>query len=331
VAISNSTLSNNSAAAIGAGGGIYNDGLSAGNAALTVNNSTLSSNSAPSGAGIYNVAFPGPPSDAGSVTVTITNSTLSSNSAATSGGGIYNSSESISPVTVTISNSTLSGNSATTSGGGIYNAAADHVAIGPGSATLTISNSTLSGNSASTSGGGIYNVDIQGSNARLTITNSTLSGNSASTSGGGIYNTENFGNATVTIGETILNAGASGANIFADLGTVTSLGYNLSSDDATDFLNATGDQNGTDPLLGPLQNNGGPTFTHALLTGSLAIDAIAPPIDYDQRGPGYLRVVNSRIDIGAFEVQSAPTATPTPTPTATPHHTPKPHPTPRPR
>jgi hypothetical protein len=61
-------------------------------------------------------------------------------------------------------------------------------------------------------------------------------------------------------------------------------------------------------MLGPLQDNGGPTFTHALLIGSPAINAgdpsFNPPPDYDQRGPGYPRVVNGRIDIGSFEVQT---------------------------
>jgi hypothetical protein len=70
-------------------------------------------------------------------------------------------------------------------------------------------------------------------------------------------------------------------------------------------------------MLGPLQDNGGPTSTHALLPGSLAIDAgdpnFTPPPLYDQRGPGFPRVMNGRIDKGSFEVQG-----PTPTPTATP-------------
>jgi predicted outer membrane repeat protein len=231
------------------------------------------------------------------------------------GGGIYNSSDDISPATVTISNSTLSSNSASTSGGAIYNEAVSHFAVGPARATLTINNSTLSDNSASTSGGGIYNVALtsHGDSARLTITNSTLSGNSAASFGGGIYND----GATVTIGETILNAGASGANIDNNFGTITSLGYNLSSDDASAVLNGTGDQNSTSPLLGPLQNNGGSTFTHALLTGSPAIDAGAPPLDFDQRGPNFARVVNGRIDIGAFEVQATVTSIPPAAPIAT--------------
>ena len=104
---------------------------------------------------------------------------------------------------------------------------------------------------------------------------------------------------------------------------VTSQGYSLSNDSGNGHLNGPGDQINTDPLLGPLQDNGGPTFTHALLPGSPAIDTgdpnFTPPPDFDQRGPGFPRVVNGRIDIGAFEVQGTPT--PTPTPTATPTST----------
>src|SRR5262249_5119416 len=61
-----------------------------------------------------------------------------------------------------------------------------------------------------------------------------------------------------------------------------------------------------DPRLGPLQDNGGPTLTCALLPGSPAIDAgnNAYATDFDQRGPGYPRIVGGTIDIGAFEVQA---------------------------
>jgi hypothetical protein len=89
-------------------------------------------------------------------------------------------------------------------------------------------------------------------------------------------------------------------------GNLGSLGHNLISNAAggsgfneTDLLNVN-------PLLGPLQDNGGPTFTHALLPGSPAIDAgdnTGAP-DFDQRGDGFLRVVNDIVDIGAFEVQA---------------------------
>ena len=87
------------------------------------------------------------------------------------------------------------------------------------------------------------------------------------------------------------------------------------------MLTGPGDQINTDPMLGPLQDNGGLTFTHALLPGSPAIDAgdpnFTPPPFYDQRGLPFDRVRNGRIDIGSFEVQ-APRATPTPRPRLTP-------------
>jgi len=255
---------------------------------VTLSGLTITDGTAGSGGGIYN----------DNATLTINNSTLSGNSATdvnSGGGGIFNN-----RATLTINNSTLSGNSAPNAdrnGGGIYNNG------NGGSATLTINNSTLSGNSTGGNGGGIVNQGPFGS-ATLTINNSTLSGNSAGFNGGGIYNNGVFGSATLTIGDTILNAGG----ISNNSGMVTSLGYNLSSDDGGGFLTNTGDQINTDPMLGALQDNGGPTFTHELLTGSPAINAgdpsFTPPPNYDQRGPGFDRVVNGRIDKGAFEVQA---------------------------
>ncbi|PYJ20253.1 MAG: hypothetical protein DME99_10485 [Verrucomicrobia bacterium] len=129
------------------------------------------------------------------------------------------------------------------------------------------------------------------------------------------------------IGNTILNNN-SGASID---GTISSHGYNISSDDGGSNLTGPGDQINTDLMLGPLQDNGGPTFTHALLPGSPAIDAgdpnFAPPPFYDQRGPRFRRVFNGRIDIGSFEAQppSPPLPTPRPRPTS-----PCPCPTPAP-
>jgi predicted outer membrane repeat protein len=238
----------------------------------------------------------------GGSVVTVTNSTITGNSAADTGGGIYGAG-------VSLVNSTISGNSAGTSGGGIY-----------GHLGVSVVNSTISGNSAGTSGGAIYNVV-----SFLDVANSTITGNSAP-SGGGIYND---GDDLVEISNTILNAGASGENIFNSGGTITSLGYNLSSDDGGGYLTGPGDQINTDPLLGPLQDNGGPTFTHALLPGSPAIDAgdpsFSPPPVNDQRGCPFDRVFNGRIDIGSLEVQ--PPRRPCPTPR--PRPTPVPRPTPR--
>ncbi len=303
-----SALSGNSVSQ--AGGGIFNYGFS-GTATLIISNSTISGNSALSavGGGIYNVCF------YGSATVTIASSALNGNLARSDGGGIYNDGSSGS-ATVEIVNTTLSENLANR-GGGIFNGTTFPGAPN-GNATVEIVNSTLSENLAY-AGGGIYNASSPGS-VTLTIANSTLNGNSA-TNGGGIFNGTTFfgspsGSATVEIGSTILNAGASGANItnyaFSAIatGTVTSLGYNLSSDDGGGFLTATGDQINTDPMLGPLQDNGGLTFTCALLPGSPAINAgdpkFTPPPDFDQRGPGFRRVAYGRIDIGAFEVQTLP-------------------------
>ncbi len=264
----------------GEGGGIYNNG-----ATLTVIGSTLSGNSVygdygvpdnvnsfgdsiPGGGGIYN----------GSGTLTVTNSTLSGNSAYGYGNGGYGGGIGNANGTLTVTNSTLSGNSAYY-GGGIVN----------DSGTGTVSNSTLSGNSATYGGGGIDN------GGTLTVINSTLSNNSAN-NGGGIVNT-----VTLTLNNTIVANSASGGDVF-DRGTLTG-SHNL-IEDGSDGLpdTITGD-----PKLGPLADNGGPTFTQALLPGSPAIDAgdntlIPAGVTTDQRGTGYARIENGTVDIGAFEV-----------------------------
>jgi predicted outer membrane repeat protein len=236
----------------------------------------------------------------GATTLTVANSTISGNSARTSGGGISGGD-------VSLVNSTVSGNSAGTTGGGV------------GGGDLSIVNSTVSGNSAGTSGGGLSTFF-----SSLRVANSTITGNSAP-SGGGIYNDGQ--SSVVEISNTILNAGALGENIFNNGGTVTSDGYNLSSDDGGGYLTGPGDQINTDPLLGPLQNNGGPTFTHALLPGSPAIDAgdpnFIPPPSTDQRGCPFDRVSNGRIDIGSFETQLPPRR-PDPCPRSRPTPAPRP-------
>jgi hypothetical protein len=187
---------------------------------------------------------------------------LSGNSALSysyGGGGIYNDGNAGS-ATLTVANSTLSGNSASNGyGGGISNNG-----TGAGSATLVVVNSTLSGNSAYQFGGGAIDNDTSDSaSGEVTLTNSTLSGNSG---GAGIVS---FG--PMAIGNTIFRADASEYNIDAGSG-VTSLGYNLSNDNAGGLLTGPGDQIDTDPILGPLKNNGGPTMTHAPLSNSPALD-----------------------------------------------------------
>jgi hypothetical protein len=305
VTISGFTITN------GKGVGIINHG------GLTLSMSSVVRNA---GVGIYNFAQPLIHTPA---SLTITNCTVSGNS----GGGISNNGSAFGTggggAELTVSNCTISGNSAS-NGGGIYNATSGSLAI------AAVSNSTLSGNSAAGDGGAIYNnaAHVVFSHfvvASVSVSNCTISGNSAAGHGGGIYNINAGGSAFLELGSTILKAGSSGENIFNNGGTVTSLGYNLASDNGGGFLTGPGDQINTDPMLGPLQDNGGPTFTHALLTGSPAIDAgnpsFTPPPLYDQRGPSFWRVRNGLIDVGSFEVQAGatpPRATPTPRPRPTP-------------
>jgi predicted outer membrane repeat protein len=207
---------------------------------------------------------------------------------------------------MTIQDSTISGNTAL--GGDLQGGEGGGIS---GNNT-TIINSTITGNSA-LRGGGVAG----GGN----IAHTTFSNNSATRDGGALYLTR-----TLELGNTILKAGASGVNIFNNGGSLITHGYNVCSDNGSAFLNGPGDQINTDPMLGSLQDNGGPTFTHALLPGSPAIDAgdpkFTPPPYYDQRGPVFWRVRNDRIDVGSFEVQVGTTPSPTPSPTASPTPTP---------
>jgi predicted outer membrane repeat protein len=320
VTLSGLTITNGNVAIIqDNGGGIYND-----HATLTLDNCRVTENLAGFGAGIFSDGV------SGVAMLDLQNSAVSDNVATFSGGGIHNAGFGEGIAMLEVANSTFEGNTAPGDGGGIYNDGET------GSATLQITNSTLSGNSVDGLGGGVYNDGFAEGSATLSISNSTLAANSATEGGDGIYNQGTFGSALFSIGNTILNAGALGENIFNDSGTVISLGYNLGSDDAGGLLNGSGDQVNTDPLLGSLQDNGGPTFTHELLKGSPAIDAgdpsFTPPPLFDQRGPGFDRIVNGRLDVGSFEVQGlSPTPTPTPTATPSPPPTPRPVPTPRPR
>jgi hypothetical protein len=128
--------------------------------------------------------------------------------------------------------------------------------------------------------------------------------------GGGIYNS--LSAAALQMHDTILAdniAATSGPDLS---GGFTSEGYNLIGSSSGGGGYAASDLLNVNPQLGPLQNNGGPTQTMALLSGSPAInsgDNSGAPA-YDQRGPGFPRIVNGVIDIGAFEVQNGTTTEP---------------------
>jgi CSLREA domain-containing protein len=230
-------------------------------------------------------------------------------------------------------NSLISGNTAaglTASGGGLNH----------NGDSLTVVNSTISGNSAEVSGGGLFN-NGPAYLFNVTITNNTAdSENNDLGSGGGIAS---LNADELSLRNTLVSGNADGSNpgtVAADCsGEVTSAGYNLIHDIGGCIIlgDTTGNITGQLARLGALQDNGGPTFTHALLVSSPAIDAGSPGgcrddqallLTTDQRG--YARPVNGnsgfrpRCDIGAFEYASLGTPTPTRTATATPTVTPTP-------
>src|SRR5215210_7889567 len=202
---------------------------------------------------------------------------------ATAAGGV----ESFGPLNIT--DSTVSGNSAITSGGGVEQFGG----------TANITNSTISGNHSADYGGGIT---AQGG-AIMTILNSTITSNTSGRLGGGILTK---GTATLVTAKNTIAAGNTLDNCdSAQLigGIISWPGSNLEfPGDSCSF------EVKADPKLGPLQNNGGPTDTHALLAGSPGIDTGAntgcPATD--QRG--VTRPQGTACDIGAFEKDTtAPT------------------------
>jgi hypothetical protein len=317
VAIDYTALSSNSAsgyfdgAAPSLGGGIYVAG-----GTVSIDHTTLSNNFAVGGNGADEnecefVCYGGGPGGPGR------------------GGAIYEAEGSVS-----VNNSTLSNNHAVGGSGGNSIGAFGGVG-GPGEGgsiyvaggTLQVFQNTLSGNGSGGGTGGegwcddcggtggnglggsltIFGGSVEVQHSTLTLNQSTggAPGSGARAgqgTGGGLALTRG----TLRARNTIL-AGNTATTTAPDVsGNLNSSGHNLignstggSGYDSTDLLDV-------DPLLGPLQNNGGPTFTHALLFGSPAIDAgdntDAPELD--QRGPGFPRIVNGIIDIGAFEFQA---------------------------
>ncbi|MCI0552628.1 MAG: CSLREA domain-containing protein [Anaerolineae bacterium] len=288
-----------------AGGGIYVGTDST----LTVINSTISGNYAIYGGGIYN----GPGS------VTITNSTISGNTSVRGGAlapnglgaGILNGG------TLTITNSTVSGNSTSYYGGGIYNSS---------TANLSIDRSTIYSNSAGI-GGALYN------SGNMWLANTTISRNEAYDYGGGIYSTGSawIHNSTIVFNTLVegtnLGAGGIDGNIalynsivagntraitseYRDCsGTIYSHGVNLFWDFTNctiNYISGYAGYLGSLSELGPLKDNGGPTWTHALLPETTAIDAAdnalcaaGPVFNLDQRG--VTRPQGNQCDVGAYE------------------------------
>ena len=284
--VSGSTITGNSATY---GGGIDNGGT------LAVSDSAIASNTSTyQGAGIYNFNYG---------LLTVTNSTIANNSTGEfgSGGGIFNNNFA---GTVTVNSSTISDNSTGDYGygGGIDNGGA-----------LTIINSTIANNTAGydAGGGGISNAGT------LTAVNTTITYNECSyfEFGGGVYDSSG---AATTLDNTIVdvNTGYQGLPDDINGAPASVAGQNdlVGVDNTGSLTNGTNGNlviGATNPGLGLLAYNGGPTQTIALLAGSPAIDAGSNALanDYslttDQRGAGYPRIVNGVVDIGAYERPAA--------------------------
>jgi hypothetical protein len=188
-------------------------------------------------------------------------------------------------------------------GGAIYNHG--------GSATIV--NSTISENSvesgAGTTAGFRFAAGVYSRNGTLTISNSTLT-NHAATAGRGVYVIGDGASASVVIRSTIVGQADAGASISELLVTEDNGGTATSSGDGN-IIRRSANFNGTivstdDPQLGPLGANGGPTWTHALVGDSPAVDQGINPLSLsvDQRGSAFVRVAAGVPDIGAFERQT---------------------------
>ena len=204
------------------------------------------------------------------------------------GAGIFNSGGQL-----TVRNSTIEGNTGSVGGG-----------IASTGEAVTIENSTLSDNFGFGNDGGGLAVSGAGNTATLRSVTVTSNRVSAGDEGAGI---DGDTGTVVTLSNTIVGGNADINSVPADCdGGLVSAGNNLIADSAacpgfsslaTDLLNA-------DPLLDPLASNGGLTQTHALQTGSSAIDKGAGCLVTDQRGVARA----GACDIGAFEFIPAPVA-----------------------
>jgi CSLREA domain-containing protein len=300
----------------GPGGGILNTG----GATLNLTDVNLSGNNIPLyGAVAINLLVGGGVATVGTDTVTTTTNilrcTIANNTAVGGGGGVTNIGTQINLLggTSTISNSTITSNVTAGAGGGILNT------LG----TLNLTNDTISDNSSVVAGGGVVNLVGVPPVGVVNLRNTIIARNNAKIVGGilsltddvlGIFNSQgnnligNNLNATASFAASVFIGTTPQPNVQGDLVGSISVGTTV-----------------IDPRLGAVQNNGGQTNTRALLSGSPAIDHAnncvtvaganpcgtlnTPPIQLltDQRSTGFSRLTGAFVDIGAYELQGAPT------------------------
>ena len=300
--ITNSRFTNNTSGGFGGGGAISSsvDSQSAAPFTLRISDSTFTGNSSAGDGGALNVDGP----------LQIARCSFTGNSATGTdrddeisfGGAIsLNYNNSLQSGTLSISDSTISGNSAPRGGGGGLDVDTNSFG-GDAAGTVILTNCTISGNSALVGGGGIANLT-----GTLRLQNVTVTNNRANDAniGAGIASLNDEGVRT-EIGNSIV-AGNIGNDVSSDFvedgtaSTLVSLGNNLIGSGTTAGFNQPGDQRGvTNPGLGALANNGGPTQTHLPGAGSPAIDRGNTTLTVDQRGVA--RPQGAADDIGAVEV-----------------------------
>ncbi|HEX3633026.1 MAG TPA: choice-of-anchor Q domain-containing protein [Casimicrobiaceae bacterium] len=309
LSLTQSSVFSNSSAGNGGGIGIRSAALAS--TAVFVTDSVLSFNRALAGGG---VAVQGV-----GAAVQLTRSTLDRNSATTDGGGILAQGG-----VATVRDTTLSGNQASGRGGGVA------LAFAP--SAFTAINSTLSSNRAAGVGGGIA---ARGTGpGAITLRSATVAANFASR-GAGIMVENAVASALLTPANVVaintIVAGNAGPAVY-DVDSLQPDSWDVSFSvigNVAASITLTGPGNivgaavpppfGSGGWLGPLQDNGGPTLTHELLTAVAdpAINAGDSPFSalaFDQRGAPFTRVRQGRIDIGAFESGPLPVTVPVPAP-----------------
>ncbi len=307
VTLSNVLVTQNSAPSAG--------GIAAVDANLTIEDSTIANNEA-TGAAIGSAGGIGAVGSTAAASLIIRNSSILSNTAVLQAGGLG-----AIDVNVTMTATVVDDNEAFSGRAGGIGLAGQNVGNNP---TLSTDAVTVSNNRSGGDGGGI-GVDSAGIN----LINTTVSGNrSVSGNGGGIALVAASAGSAASFSTIASNQAIAGSNIAAQNSTVSfqgslfadgaavalassfvSQGHNLDQS-GTLGLSGVGDLSGVDPLLGPLQDNGGPVSTHALLSGSPAIDAGPPDgpstdargVSRPQDGDG---VGGAAFDIGAFEAAQA--------------------------